>query len=79
MREINQEVFILESDKNRVLKNITKYCSKCYKEFNIDDELFLNMKTYEYICKECACCLSEEILTNQECTIVECENESKLF
>ncbi len=77
MLNINSEFFIKESQTLKVLENITNYCSKCYKELTNKDELYLNTNNYEYICQECACCLSEELQTKQEC-VLECE-ESSLF
>ncbi len=80
MIQINSEFFILENNKNKILNNITKYCSKCYKEFSQNDEIFLNKNNYEYICKDCACCLTQEIDNfEDECDINECKSEVTLF
>jgi len=75
--QINQDIFIKEMSSARVLTSVTKYCSKCYKEFSTDEELYLNSKSYEYICSSCACCISEELETKTEC-VLECE-EPALF
>jgi hypothetical protein len=78
MQQINPDFFIKENNPSKVLENITKYCSKCYKELTYKDTIYLNTNSYEYICNSCACCLSQEIDTNSECTITECQ-ESSLF
>jgi hypothetical protein len=78
MVQINSEIFIEQNNTKRVLNNITKYCSKCYKEFEDNEKIYLNTQTYEYICSLCACCLSEELETNKEC-ILECQSEEALF
>jgi len=78
MQQINNEFFIKESDPVRVLNNITQYCSKCYSQLSQESGIFLNSTTYEYICNRCACCLSEELETKQEC-VLECEIEASLF
>ncbi len=79
MIQINSEIFIPESDKQRVMQNITKYCAKCYKEFELNEAIYLNTQTYEYICNSCACCLSEELETKKECILNECQSEVALF
>jgi len=74
MVDINLDFFIKESDNVRVLENITKYCSNCYKELSYDDEIYLYINNYEYICNECACCLTQELDTKEECEILECQD-----
>jgi len=78
MCQVNQDIFIYESDRARVFSNITKYCSKCYKEFEESEEIYLNSSTYEYICKSCACSLSQE-LERDEIYLLESENAGGLF
>ncbi len=78
MVTINQNIFIKEQDSLRILKNITKYCSKCYKELKEDEDIYLNILTYEYICNSCACCLSEELDTKED-SILEEYSENSLF
>jgi hypothetical protein len=78
MVQINLDIFIPESNRDRVINGVTKYCSKCYKEFSPDEEIYLNSNNYEYLCSSCTCCLSEELQTNQEC-MLDCQDESSLF
>ncbi len=72
---INEEIFIKEQNSKKILNNITKYCSKCYREISTKEDIYFNSLTYEYICSSCACCLSEELETKQE-SILECSEES---
>ena len=76
MVRINRDIFISEENIQRVLSNVTKFCSLCYKEFNQSEELFLNSNSYEYICKECACKLSQELDNKTDMTIENIDNSN---
>jgi len=78
MVQIDKDIFIPQIDKERVLKNISKYCSKCYKEFDSSEDIYFDTTTYEYICSRCASNLSEELESYKEC-VESYENEASLF
>ena len=74
MSTINQELFLQQSANKNILENVTKYCSRCYKEFSEGDFIYYDLENIRYLCKECACCISEELQTNSECDITECQS-----
>ena len=79
MVTINRDIFLEQSADRNILDNVTKYCSKCYNEFSEQDLLYYDVENYNYLCKSCACCISEELQTNEECLLDECDNEASLF
>lgn len=61
MCQVNENFFIGKLVDTDTLQNITKYCSNCYKELELDERVYLYQETYNYLCSNCACELSEEL------------------
>ncbi len=76
MITINRNYFLEELADKKIIKNVTTLCAKCYKEFKEEEVIFYDIENLRYICKNCACCLSEELETKAECTLQECEEPS---
>jgi len=74
MDKINSELFLQECADSKILQNVTKYCAKCYKEFKENELIYFDTQNITYLCFECACCISEELQTNSECDLIECES-----
>ncbi len=79
MVEINHEIFLQQRADSHILENVSKFCARCYNEFEKGDIIYFDAESYRYICHECACCVSEELQTHQECLLDECENDGGLF
>lgn len=77
MCRINFDLFLENRVDNNVLQNITKYCSHCYRELLLDEQIYLNQQTYSYLCSDCACELSEALEEDEP--IIELEREESLF
>lgn len=73
MCQINDNLFLQSQVSSDVLQNITRYCSNCYKELELDDLIYLNQETYNYICNQCACEISQQ---HQELADQESEGET---
>ena len=76
MCQINENYFLSSKVDNNILQNITKYCSACYGELQLEEKIYLDQETYSYLCKSCACEKSEEIASEE---IVEEEESASLF
>ena len=76
MCQINENYFLGSLVDSNILHNITKYCSECYNELQLDEKIYLYQETYSYLCKNCACQKSEEIASDE---IVEEEERASLF
>ncbi len=74
MVAINKEIFLEQSANRKILENVSKFCSRCYSEFKENDFIYYDVENYRYLCSNCACCISEELQTQQEC-LMECEEE----
>jgi len=75
MSAINKDIFLEENADKKILNNVTKYCTNCYKEFQENEFVYYDIENFRYLCQRCACCISEEIETNQECLLDECEEQ----
>lgn len=76
MIAINRDYFLEELASKKILENVASFCGKCYKEFIEEELIFYDVENYRYLCKNCACCISEELETKKECTLQECEEPS---
>ena len=76
MCQINENYFLSSKVDNNTLQNITRYCSECYSELQLEEKIYLYQETYSYLCKSCACQKSEEIDAEE---IVEEEESASLF
>ena len=74
MVTINKDIFLEQSADRKILENVSKFCSRCYSEFNETDFIYYDVENIRYLCSNCACCISEELETQQEC-LMECEEE----
>ena len=74
MVTINRDIFLEQSADRKVLENVSRFCSRCYSEFNENDFIYYDVENIRYLCSNCACCLSEELQTKQEC-LMECDEE----
>ena len=54
MVQINKEFFLEERAKKSILEQVSRYCSSCYKEFEIEEVIYYDIKECHYLCKECA-------------------------
>ncbi len=79
MVTINQDIFLEQNANSKILENVTKFCSRCYNEFKENDFIYYDIENFRYLCGECACCISEELQTSQECLLDECEKDGGLF
>ena len=78
MVTINKDIFLEQNADDKILQNVTKFCSNCYKEFEKGEYIYYDVENFRYLCLECTCCISEEMQTQQECLLDECE-EPTLF
>ena len=62
MCQINENYFLSSLVDTNTLQNITRYCSECYRELELEEKIYLYQETYSYLCKSCACQKSEEII-----------------
>ena len=79
MSAINKEIFLEQNADSKILNNVTKYCNECYKEFEENEFIYFDVDNYRYLCNQCACCISEELETKQECLMDDCNEEGSLF
>jgi len=75
MCQINENYFLGSLVDSNILQNITRYCSECYTELQVDDKIYLYQETYNYLCKSCACKKSEELQAKEETLTDEYEEE----
>ncbi len=76
MCQINENYFLGLKVDRHTLQNITKYCSECYSELELEQKIYLDQETYNYLCQSCACQKSEAIATEE---IVEEDMSASLF
>ena len=62
MCQINENYFLSSLVDTNTLQNITRYCSECYRELKLKEKIYLYQETYNYLCQQCACQKSEEIV-----------------
>jgi len=75
MSVINKDIFLEQNADKKILENVTKYCTRCFNEFKEDEFIYYNVENFNYLCSDCACCISEELETKEEC-LMECEEPS---
>jgi len=76
--QIDKNLFIEEIANNQFLNNVTKYCSRCYKEFKFYENIYFNLDSLDYFCKDCAYNITQEIENEDECCL-EYSEENTLF
>ena len=59
MVTINKDIFLEQSADRKILENVSKFCSRCYSEFNETDFIYYDVENIRYLCSNCACCISE--------------------
>ncbi len=75
---VNETIFLQTKIDEKILQNLSKYCSSCYKELQLNEIAFLDTQSYTIICYECACCKSQELEEENECDMQKCQ-EATLF
>jgi len=79
MLTVNKDIYLEQRADSKILNNVTKYCTECYKELQENKLIYFDIKNYRYLCDLCACSISEELKTKQEHIVNDYNTKESLF
>ena len=61
--------FVDQIATREILLRVTNVCGECYRDLKEGEEIFYDLQSYRYLCKECHDKLSEKM--NEQCEVIE--------